>query len=308
MNLLSSMIVTAVTAAAATTRTACATPDLQVDVYHAQPYAVHYQNSTSLLFSPTAFTLIHGAHEAVLVDGPALDSIAEDIAHWIKRTVQGKKLKYIYVTHGHLDHFGAFPVIQKYFPEAKVVATSGVIKQMNAQLAPEMWKNFWLALLPDLTKPSLDGVVTLPSDGKFYFQDRHEFQSISVGEGDTADSTVLYSPSIDLVVGGDVVYGHCYQYLAENPTAELRAQWLASLETVKALKPKFVVPSHTQESEGYGINHLEETEKYIRSYNGWLEKAKSWEELESFARQQYPDRIGEFILRYSAQSFFNATF
>ena len=308
MRLLYSMIPTALMVSATTTRTACSSENLQVNVYHAQEYPVQYQNSTSFLFSPTAFTLIHSAHEAVLVDSPALDSSAEDIALWIKRTAPGKKLAYIYITHAHVDHFGAFPIIQKHFPEAKVVATPGVIEHMKGQLSPELWNTFWLALLPNLTKPSLDGVVALPPNGNFYLENKHELQAVSVGEGDTVDSTVLHVPSIDLVVGGDVVYGHCYQYVAENPTAELRAQWLASLEKVRALKPKVVVPSHMQEEENYGINHLDETEAYIKSYNNWLKKAKTWEELESLATHQYPDRIGNFILRYSAQSFFNATF
>lgn len=137
----------------AITQTAYSSPHLQVDVYHAKPFHIQYNNSISLLSSPTAFTLLHNAHEAVLVDAPARDFDAEQVAKWITSIIPDKSLKYIYITHGHVDHFGAFPIIQKRHPNAKVVATSGVIKHMEQQLLPETW-NFWLSVIPNLTKPS----------------------------------------------------------------------------------------------------------------------------------------------------------
>lgn len=212
----------------AITQTAYSSTPLQVDVYNAKPFSIQYNNSISLLSSPTAFTLLHNAHEGVLVDAPARDFDAEHIAEWITSIIPDKSLKYIYITHGHVDHFGAFPIIQKRHPNAKVVATSGVIKHMKQQLLPETW-NFWLSVIPNLTKPSLDGIVSLDSDGHLSLGSPQELRAVSIGEADTADSTVLWVPSVDLAVAGDVTYGLCHQYLAENPTPELRAQWRASI-------------------------------------------------------------------------------
>ena len=295
---------TTAAAAAGTTQIACSTPHLQVDVYRAKPFPIKYNASISLQSSPQAFTLHNSAREAVLVDAPSLDPDAEDVVKWIEETMPGKTLKYIYVTHGHVDHFGAFPIILRRYPGARLIATAGVIEHMKTQVSPDSW-NSWLSILPNLTKPSLDGIVALPTNGRFFLDETEEFRAVSVGEGDTADSTVLHAPSIDLVVTGDVIYGRCYQYLAENLTPELRAQWLVSIERVRALKPKIVIPSHAQDNEGFGITHLEETEKYIKSFNKWIEKAKDWEDLENLARYEYPDRIGEYILRASAQAFFD---
>lgn len=284
--------------------TACQNNHLQVDVYHAPPVPITYQN-TKIDYSPEAFTLIHSAHEAVLVDAPTLNKTAQDIASWITQTLgPGKHLKYIYITHGHFDHFGSFPVYLEKFPGVQVVATAGVRKHMETQFEPSLWDQFWTALFGSLTKPDLNSVTVLPTDGKFHLEgDKHELRAVPVQEGDTADSTVLHVPELDLVVGGDVIYGHCYQYIAENPTPELRAEWIASLERIKKLKPKVVVPSHMQEDEGYGVKHLDETQEYIRTWETLVEKADSWQELEKLAREKYPNRIGDFILRYTAQAF-----
>ena len=287
------------------------TDGLKIDVFHLPEKAIQYQNA-SLRYSPSAFTLIHSSHEAVLVDAPTVAEDGTHLADWIATTIPGKKLRYIYITHAHADHFNAFPAIQDRFPGTQVVTTKKVLQHMPAQYEYPLWDIFWVGLFPTLQKADLSQVHALPSSAKFSINGskgkKHVFRAVEVGEGDTADSTVLHVPDVDLIVGGDVVYGHCYQYLAENPTLEQRQQWLESLDKIKKLKPKIVVPSHMQANEGYGVEHLEETQEYIRGWEKLLARSKSWEELENLAKKQWPDRIGTYILRYTAQTFFNATF
>jgi glyoxylase-like metal-dependent hydrolase (beta-lactamase superfamily II) len=305
---LTSIIISALTYIA-NARHVCSNAHLRVDVYHENQTSVHYQGNTDLLYSPTAYTLISSAHEAVLVDTPSLAKDGADLASWIARTIPGKRLKYIYITHAHADHFNSFPAVLAHFPDAKVFATKGVKAHMPAQYADPLWSYFWKGLFPSIEKADLSLVNELPADLKFYLEGTaHEFRPIPLGGGDTADSTVLYVPELDLVVGGDVVYGQCYQYLAENPTAEDRQAWWNSLEVIKGLKPRFVVPSHSQVVEDFGAHHLGETQAYIKKWGQWLAGAKTWQELEGLAKKEYPERVGTFILRYTAQSFFNATF
>ncbi|UKZ74796.1 hypothetical protein TrVFT333_002466 [Trichoderma virens FT-333] len=72
---------------------------LNIDVYHAAPEPVVYQKSNNLEFSPTAFTLIHGCDSAVLVDAPTTVNHTNLLAEWIEKTIPGKKLDAIYITH-----------------------------------------------------------------------------------------------------------------------------------------------------------------------------------------------------------------
>ena len=281
---------------------------LSVYVYHLAPEPVSYQNCTDLSFSPTAFTLITGQDDAVLVDAPSTRAQGQEVAGWISETVPGKKLKAIYITHGHGDHFFSVPTIQQRFPEARVVATKDCHEHMLQQYGQPTFEFFWNGLFPDkIDSTPVTDVDILPEDGIFHLE-KHVCQAFEVGQGDTHSSTVLHVPDLDLVVGGDVVYGHCHQLFAEDHTPDLRALWLRSLDTVAALKPKVVVPSHMRPEEGYGPEHVEETKQYIHGYEETLESAKSWEELENGMKEKFPGRDGSFILRWSCQAPFNAAF
>ncbi|KIA75664.1 hypothetical protein HK57_00597 [Aspergillus ustus] len=289
--------------------------DLAIYTYHAAPVPLQYQNQTDLSFSPTTFTLIATSTEAFLVDAPISPERGNELADWIESTVPGRKLTAVYITHGHGDHFFAIPTIQARFPGVKILATQEVYDHMQQQIEPAFFASFWAALFPDLVAPVLEDITILEQSNPslaFHLNSPHrkqyELRAVEVGEGDTVNSTVLYIPHLRAVVTGDVVYGHCYQYLAENPTPALRAQWLKSIDKVAALNPKVVIPSHALPGEKYGVEHLRQTKEYIRVFEGLLGKVKSWQELESALVKRFSDREGSFILRYSAQSFFNAAF
>ena len=280
---------------------------LQVDVFHLPAAPVVYQNSTGLSFSPTAFTLISGHHEAILVDASAAHDQGETVADWVKKTIPGKTVKAVYITHGHGDHFFTAPIIQKHFPGAEILSTNDVYQHMLGQYEPDQFA-FWKTTFPNnqITSTPFPTKILAPND--IFHLEGHVFRAVEVGQSDTYNSTVLHVPDLDLVVAGDVVYGHCYQYLAESTTLELREQWLKSLDKVAELRPKIVVPSHMQPREGYEPSHVQETKDYIKAWADLLSKSSTWEELEGAVKAKYPDRIGSFILRYSAQVPFGAAF
>lgn len=287
---------------------ACNTDNsLQVHVYHLAPEPVVYQNSTSLTFSPTAFTLVSGQHEAILVDAPATTVQGQELAAWVESILSGKQLKAIYITHGHGDHFFAARTIQDSYPNAKILATKGTAEHIAQQYEPDSVNGFWALLFPNKIDYTPIEVETLPPNGIFDLEG-HTFQAVEVGQGDTHNSTVLHVPDLDLVVGGDVVYGNCHQLFAEDATTELRTKWLASLDKVAGLEPKVVVPSHMRPDNGYAPSHIQESKDYIHAYEEFLKVAKSWEELENLLKGKFPDRDGSFILRWSVQAPFNAAF
>jgi glyoxylase-like metal-dependent hydrolase (beta-lactamase superfamily II) len=281
---------------------------LRADVYHLPPAPVHYQNSTNLSFSPTAFTLLQASKHAILVDAPATSAQASNLTNWIKSQLGPKKsLRYIYITHGHGDHFFTAPQICAEFQGCQVVAKGDVNEHMRSQYLDPLWSTLWQALFPgQITSRAFDADVILPKHGGFAIEG-HTLRAVEVGQGDTYNSTVLHVPSLGLVVGGDVVYGKCHQLFAEDYTPELRQLWVDSLVRVAALEPRFVVPSHTKPGDGFRAAHVGETKRYLRTWEATLAESETWEELEAGMKTAFPERDGSFILRWSSQAPFNAS-
>lgn len=277
---------------------------IQAYVYVLPAHRVVFPGQTdaeSFEFSPTAFTLITTQDGAVLVDAPTTDSEGEELAKWVKSIISDTKLDCIYITHGHGDHFFAAGVIQKYYPEARILATPQTYAQMQENLDKKLYDGLWGATTPELkntTPPEVQ--VDILKDDNIFIVGGHQFRVISLPGGDIGESTVLYVPDLDLVVAGDVVYGNCYQFLGQSQTPELRDKWLQSIDQVAQLKPKVVVPSHMQSHEGFGVDHLEETKEYIKAWEELDEQTSTWQELEEAVRRRYPDRIGSFIIRFSS--------
>ncbi|RFU80030.1 zn-dependent hydrolase [Trichoderma arundinaceum] len=276
--------------------------NIQAYTYWDSPVQVNFpgQNSTEpWLFNPITLTLITTPNEAVLVDTPTIKSRVDPVAAWIAEIIEDRKLSTIYITHGHGDHFFGAGYLQEYFPEAVIRATNGTYTHMQEQVSPEVWNGLWAPSYPELQEsgpPDLQ-VEVLPTDT--FKVEGHKFRAVEVVGGDTASSTVLHVPELRLVVGGDVIYGGCYQFLAENTTPELREKWIKAIDQVAALHPKVVVPSHRLRTDDFGLEHLETTKQYIRTWGKLDAATKTWEQLDAAIKRAYPKRFGNFILRLS---------
>ncbi|UKZ81239.1 hypothetical protein TrVFT333_009011 [Trichoderma virens FT-333] len=277
---------------------------IQAYVYVLPPHKVNFPgqfDTESFEFSPTAFTLITTQDGAVLVDAPTTDREGEEVAQWVKSIISDKKLAYIYITHGHGDHFFAAGVIQKYYPEARILATPQTHVQMQENLDKKLYEGLWASTTPELRNTSPPEVqLDILKDDNTFVVGGHQFHVLSLPGGDIGESTVLHVPDLDLVVAGDVVYGHCYQFLGQAQTPELRNKWLQSIDQVAQLKPKVVVPSHMQSHEDFGTYHLEETKEYIKAWEELDATTNTWQELEEATKRRYPGRIGSFIIRFSS--------
>lgn len=277
---------------------------LQADVYVSSrlPIAFKRLGETSC-FSPISCTLIHGDFDAVLVDTPISTSQTEDLAAWIKATAPGKNLRYVYITHGHGDHWFGISVLRKHWPNLQAIATPGTVEHMHEQIKPETFEGTWLTLFPGDQIPQPPEMAEAMESPIFTIEG-HEFHAIEVGHTDTYNTTVLHVPSIRLVVAGDAVYGDVHQFFGEANTAGKRKEWLRALDTIEALDPHTVIAGHKRAGTVDGMFNLHRTRQYILDFEDALAKATNWKEFMADIQSRYPRRINHHAILRGAMAAF----
>jgi glyoxylase-like metal-dependent hydrolase (beta-lactamase superfamily II) len=223
----------------------------------------------------TSVSLISGEHDAVLIDAVLTPEDAGRVVEWIRAT--GKNLTTIYITHGHADHFFGLNTILDAFPGARALTAAAVVPDARTQLSPDLM-SFWNAIFPGEVPER--PIAPDPLDGDVIDLEGQELRIINVGQADTAPSTIVYIPSLDAVISGDVAYNGIHQWLAQTDH-EKRMEWIASVEQIEALKPKIVVAGHkrpdARDDDTEAI--LGNTKTYIRDFDQSLSESHSAQEL-----------------------------
>jgi len=250
------------------------------------------------LWSPTASTLIYGERDAVLVDPLMTIAESRDLADWV--TATGKNVTTIFVTHAHGDHFFGAPAILERFPQAKLVATPGVAKFMDAQYGPRWFDGFWDSRFPGQISEQRPAVEPLGA-GNVIELEGEQLHAIELGHADTDGSSALHVPSIGLLVGGDAVYGDVHLYLAESKGTG-RRDWLDALDTIERLAPTAVVAGHKRDGDPDSPEDIERTRRYIQQFDAAVEKAGNYQDLYEAMIALYPARINRGVLWNSAKS------
>jgi glyoxylase-like metal-dependent hydrolase (beta-lactamase superfamily II) len=218
-------------------------------------------------------TLIFGDHDGVLVDTFVTIEQNERLVDWVK--AHGRRLTYIYLTHGHGDHVYGIGQLLQAFPGAQAVAAAGTIAEARIQASDEVRDGFWGKLFPgQIPQPVIPGELagdTIPLE-------EHELRVIETGHTDTTGTTVLWCPSLRLIVAGDVVYSRTHMFLAEN-TAASRQEWIAALTRLKDLDPRHVVAGHKQPDGTDDPADIDESIGYLTDFNNAVAQTATAAEL-----------------------------
>jgi len=252
------------------------------------------------MWSPITSTLIMGRRDAVLIDPALTATQAAEVGDWI--AASGRRLRQIYITHGHGDHwFGAIPLLQR-FPGVTVQATAGTAKIIAAQNDPEFRAEFWDRVFPgQLPAGELDVSIV---DEQGFELEGVALVPVEVGHTDTDATTMLHVPDMGLLVAGDVVYNGVHLYLTESDGIAGIDEWLAALDTAEALRPATVIAGHKDPRAFDNPSQIQATRRYLTDARRLLESSESADEFYQEMLRLHPGRINPGALWGAATTLF----
>lgn len=242
---------------------------------------------------PISSTLIYGLRDAVVVDSFITEEQARAQADWIAST--GKNLTTIYATHGHGDHFFGASVLLERFPKARFVAAPSAIPVMKEQTAPEYVAKFWESRFPNQLPKRLvvaqelrTNVIELEGANLFVVPLRFT---------DTAGTTCLHVPALELIAAGDAAYNGVHPRLLEANQNQKREEWLAALDKMQSLKPRIVVAGHkNMKNDDDGPRVIRQTRQYILDFQELAGKTTTAKELYDQMLARYPEWLNRGAL------------
>jgi glyoxylase-like metal-dependent hydrolase (beta-lactamase superfamily II) len=233
-------------------------------------------------FDPITSTLIFGEHDAVLVDAMMTVAEADALADWI--ALHNRNLETIYITHAHFDHFYGLGILLDRFPGARAIATPTTLNAMQSSFTPPI-ERLARRCFPGQIPTRLVSPEPYARDS-FTLED-HEIRIIEQGHTDSADTTSLHVPSIELIVAGDVVYNECHMYVGDT-TPDSRKNWIEALDKLAALNATTVVAGHKKPGAPDSPSAIQDTKRYLQDYDRLQKSATSDKELFDQMTELYP--------------------
>jgi glyoxylase-like metal-dependent hydrolase (beta-lactamase superfamily II) len=246
---------------------------------------------------PISSTLIYGSRDAVVVDSFITLEQARAQADWIGST--GKNLTTIYATHGHGDHFFGASVLLERFPNARFLAASSAIQVMKEQTSPEFVAKFWESRFPNQLPKRL--VVAQELSTNVIELEGEKLMVMPLGFTDTAGTTCLHVPSLELIAAGDAAYNGVHPRLMEANQNQKRDEWISALDKMESLKPRIVVAGHkNMKNDNDGRRVLRQTRQYILDFQELAGKTTTAKELYDQMLGRYPEWLNRGALWSSA--------
>jgi glyoxylase-like metal-dependent hydrolase (beta-lactamase superfamily II) len=244
-------------------------------------------DGSTRMWSPITSTLVMGSQDALLVDPPLTCAQADDVGDWIESS--GRRLRQIYITHGHGDHwFGAIPLLKR-FPAVAVRATEGTTRHMAGQNSAEFRAEFWDRVFPGQL-PTGDVDIDVVDERGFELEGVPVLP-VEAGHTDTDATTMLHVPQIGLIVAGDVVYNGVHLYLTESGGVAGINEWLAALDVAESLRPAAVIAGHKGPRTFDSPSQIDTTRRYLTDARALLGSSATAQQFYDGMLARHPNRI-----------------
>ncbi|HGM6862826.1 MBL fold metallo-hydrolase [Serratia rubidaea] len=280
-----SLIALTLTGVAAVSTYASAADALTMEVYNPGENSVF----------PVSSEIISGQHEVALIDAQFQRNDAQQLVEKIKAT--GKKLTTVYISHSDPDFYFGLDVIKAAFPDAKIIATPGTIKEINATKDGKV--AYWGPILKENAPTQV--IVPQPLTGDSFTIDGQQVEVKGLN-GPTPARTYVWIPALKAVVGGVAVAGNnIHPWIADNQSAESRAHWQQTLASIQTLQPLRVVPGHYLPGAAQTLESVTFTQNYLKVLEAELPQAKDAKQLVTAMEKHYPTLKDVSSLELSAK-------
>jgi glyoxylase-like metal-dependent hydrolase (beta-lactamase superfamily II) len=228
--------------------------------------------------------LLTGPTEALLIDGGFTYPDGRALAEAIKAT--GKKLTTIYISQSDPDYYFSLKPVREAFPDAKVIAASETLAAIKGNVEKKLtvWgpqlKENGPRTLADVVLPDAFDDPSLTVDG--------ETVEVVKAEG-LANRRYLWVPSLNAVFGGVMIFSGVHVWVADTPTKEERAAWIANLDEIAARKPAVVVAGHLMPESATDLSGIEHTKTYLLAFEEEFAKAADGAALKAAMENRFPN-------------------
>jgi len=118
---------------------------------------------------------------------------------------------------------------------------------------------------------------------------------------DTAGTTCLHVPSLELIAAGDAAYNGVHLRLVESNQNQKRDEWLSALDQMESFKPRTVVAGHkNMKNDDDGPRVLGQTRQYILDFQEIAARTATAKELYDQMLSRYPEWLNRGALWSSA--------
>ena len=118
-------------------------------------------------------------------------------------------------------------------------------------------------------------------------------------QGDDANNSYVWIPSIKTVIAGDIVYRGVHPWTAETNAASRKA-WEKTIDEVTALKPVRVVAGHKDPKLDDSPAGLQQTRDYLEAFDAAVASSKTPDEVQQKIKAKYPELQLDMILQIGA--------
>lgn len=208
---------------------------------------------------------------------------------------RGKEVKWVYITHPHLDHFAGADIVHDAFPKATFYGPSTA---MNSEMERQV-KTRRLAL----GQGTPGGEYNLPEKAPRYIKSAPaegltldgERVMVFRGKGDHPDSSIVWVPSAKTIIAGDVIFNRTHAFFGDHDDL---AGWIDLVQRAVDQHPRTVIAGHSKTLNPDGEIASQQL-AWLKDLAAAMKESSDPSQVKKVMVEKYPGYDNEFIFDFS---------